>query len=316
MLHARRSHGVASDLEARRKLAGVTARPTAARNRGDRLPAPAPRGGRLGRGLGPRRRTGRIRRRHRAAAPRSESSGAPDRGGSPRGRRPRPRDPLCGVPGPGFLRSAHPGGTSGGAPHPSRESPTTRLGSRNRRSGPTETMPFVWNTLSYLPAAPGDKVSQKNKGFVVDRELLIIQEGDAPPVKQKVTAGEIFELDMGTIIEEHVQVVNPEVRYFVAVRAPFAAGFDPMNPNLATSPPEAKPSGTMRGGFLPFQASRRTLVRSRESAFLFPGCWEERVCWLNFGQTSPEMNRRRWKKAPQFCTMLQVNWDIRGSTKM
>jgi uncharacterized protein YfaS (alpha-2-macroglobulin family) len=119
------------------------------------------------------------------------------------------------------------------------------------RSGPTETMPFVWNTLSYFPAAPGDKAAQINKGFVVDRELLIIQckIGDSscntPPVKQKVTAGESLELDMGTIVEEHLQVVNPEDRYFVAVRAPFAAGFDPMNSNLATSPPEAKPSGTM-----------------------------------------------------------------------
>jgi len=112
-------------------------------------------------------------------------------------------------------------------------------------SGPMETMPFVWNTLSYFPADPGDQVSQKNKGFVVDRELLIIQKDDAPPIKHKVTAGENLELDMGTIVEEHIQVVNPEIRYFVAVRAPFAAGFDPMNPNLATSPPEAKPSGTM-----------------------------------------------------------------------
>jgi uncharacterized protein YfaS (alpha-2-macroglobulin family) len=119
------------------------------------------------------------------------------------------------------------------------------------KSGPTEMMPFVWNTLSYLPADPGDTVTQTNKGFVVDRELLIIQctasdpACKIPPVKQKVTAGESVKLDMGTIVEEHVRVVNPEDRYFVAVRVPFAAGFDPMNPNLATSPKEAKPSGTL-----------------------------------------------------------------------
>jgi uncharacterized protein YfaS (alpha-2-macroglobulin family) len=46
-------------------------------------------------------------------------------------------------------------------------------------------------------------------------------------------------------VEEHLQVVNPEDRYFVAIRAPFAAGFDPMNPNLATSPKEARPDGQM-----------------------------------------------------------------------
>ena len=122
---------------------------------------------------------------------------------------------------------------------------TPAAGTLTYTSGATETMPFVWNTLSYLPADPGDNVAQKNNGFVVDRELLIIQQGDAPPVKQKVTSGAQVELDMGAIVEEHLQVVNPEDRYFVAVRVPFAAGFDPMNPNLATSPKEAKPAGTL-----------------------------------------------------------------------
>jgi uncharacterized protein YfaS (alpha-2-macroglobulin family) len=123
-------------------------------------------------------------------------------------------------------------------------------------SGPPETLPVVWNTLRYFPAAPGDTVKQKNDGFVVTRELLIIQcrigEADCttPPVKHQVTPtgsqdADPFELEIGAIVEEHIQVVNPEDRYFVAIRAPFAAGFDPMNPNLATSPKEAEPSGTM-----------------------------------------------------------------------
>jgi len=128
---------------------------------------------------------------------------------------------------------------------------TPDAGTVTYKSGPTATMPLVWNTLSYLPADPGDTVKQKNNGFVVDRELLVIQCAasdpacDKPPVKEKVVAGASVALDMGAIVEEHVQVVNPEDRYFVAVRVPFAAGFDPMNPNLATSPKEAKPAGTL-----------------------------------------------------------------------
>lgn len=118
-------------------------------------------------------------------------------------------------------------------------------------SGPTENMPMIWNRLSYLPANAGDTVTQKNDGFVVDRELLVLQcaigEADCtkPPVKQPVKPNEQVELPVGTIVEEHLQVVNPEDRNFVAIRAPFAAGFDPMNPNLATSPKEAQPSGTL-----------------------------------------------------------------------
>ncbi len=125
------------------------------------------------------------------------------------------------------------------------ENYTAAAGKLTYNAGSTETMPFVWNRLSYLPAGRGDTVTQKNKGFVADRELLIIQADGAPPVKQPVKSGESIELDMGAIVEEHLRVVNPEDRYFVAVRAPFAAGFDPLNPNLATSPPEAKPSGRL-----------------------------------------------------------------------
>lgn len=117
--------------------------------------------------------------------------------------------------------------------------------------GPTAGLPLLWNTLSYFPANPGDLVEQRNDGFVVDRELLIMQcdigddKCDTPPRKHPVRTGETEELSVGTIVEEHLRVVNPEERYFVAIRAPFAAGFEPLNPNLATAPKEAAPAGQM-----------------------------------------------------------------------
>jgi alpha-2-macroglobulin len=45
------------------------------------------------------------------------------------------------------------------------------------------------------------------------------------------------------VIEEHVQVVNPKDRSYVAITVPLAAGMEPLNASLATAPPEAQPSG-------------------------------------------------------------------------
>ena len=47
----------------------------------------------------------------------------------------------------------------------------------------------------------------------------------------------------GQVIEEHVQVVNTSDRHHVAVIVPLAAGLEPLNPSLATAPPEARPTG-------------------------------------------------------------------------
>ena len=75
--------------------------------------------------------------------------------------------------------------------------------------------------------------------------MRIVRDEDEPPVVRSVKAGEALEIQIGTIVEEHIRVVNPEVRHYVAIAAPFAAGFEPMNPNLATAPEAAKPAETM-----------------------------------------------------------------------
>ncbi|KGM30238.1 alpha-2-macroglobulin family protein, partial [Inquilinus limosus] len=46
----------------------------------------------------------------------------------------------------------------------------------------------------------------------------------------------------GEVVEEVAELVNPEARTQVALRLPIAAGFEPLNPNLATAPAEAVPS--------------------------------------------------------------------------
>jgi len=120
--------------------------------------------------------------------------------------------------------------------------------------------PLAWLSLEYVPAGPGDKVKQKNNGFVVERIIQFIPSDDQPPIKHKVMAGQKLELDMGAIVEEHIQVINAEDRHYVAIQAPFAAGFEPLNPNLATSPPEAKPAGrfTMEPSYSQYEDDKVT----------------------------------------------------------
>ena len=113
------------------------------------------------------------------------------------------------------------------------------------KSGSADVLPHARLTLDYMPSASGDQVARKNEGFVVERRIQIIRGENEPPVVHLVKAGEALELEMGAIVEEHIRVVNPEVRHYVAVAAPFAAGFEPMNPNLATASKAAKPVGTM-----------------------------------------------------------------------
>lgn len=96
----------------------------------------------------------------------------------------------------------------------------------------------------YVPLADGSTVAPAAKGFAVSRELLRIgAEGAAPERVALDAPGRTVSLAVGEVVEERVRVVNAADRHFVAVVVPLAAGMEPLNPNLATAPPEAKPSG-------------------------------------------------------------------------
>jgi uncharacterized protein YfaS (alpha-2-macroglobulin family) len=49
-------------------------------------------------------------------------------------------------------------------------------------------------------------------------------------------------VSVGDVLEETVELVNPQDRTHVAISLPLAAGLEPLNPNLATAPAEATPS--------------------------------------------------------------------------
>ncbi len=108
----------------------------------------------------------------------------------------------------------------------------------------TEHPLIVRAETRYIPESPGSDVAALSKGFVVTREMFRIKSEDEPPIRIPLdTPGKKHTVQLGDILEDHVQVVNPQDRSFVAVVVPLAAGMEPLNPDLLTAPPEAKPSG-------------------------------------------------------------------------
>ncbi|HPG02868.1 MAG TPA: hypothetical protein PLB34_07310, partial [Rhodoblastus sp.] len=78
-------------------------------------------------------------------------------------------------------------------------------------------------------------------GFAITRTLARVVP-NAPPEKIAAGADGAINVKVGDVIEETVELVNPQDRTHVAIALPLAAGFEPMNPNLATAPAEAQPS--------------------------------------------------------------------------
>ncbi len=111
-------------------------------------------------------------------------------------------------------------------------------------AGATAANPVsVQDDLTWLPAADGSTVPPTANGFVVTRESDLIDLSGAPPVRVLLSqAGVTLHYNVGDIIEDHLEVVNPQDRHYVAITVPLAAGMEPMDPALATAPPEATPS--------------------------------------------------------------------------
>ncbi len=102
---------------------------------------------------------------------------------------------------------------------------------------------LVRSDAFYLPAQDGSQEQASSRGFVVQRSLDRVLAADAPSEKQALEqAGQTVRYTVGDVIEDHVTVVVPEDRYHVAITVPLAAGMEPLNPTLATAPPEATPS--------------------------------------------------------------------------
>jgi hypothetical protein len=110
-------------------------------------------------------------------------------------------------------------------------------------AGPALTGRFV---SSWIAAEDGSRAAAQSRGFAVTRELLRVQPDGAPPIRVPLTeAGTTQTLAVGDVVEDHVELTNPHDRHYVAVVVPLAAGMEPLNPQLATAPPEARPAGAL-----------------------------------------------------------------------
>jgi hypothetical protein len=90
----------------------------------------------------------------------------------------------------------------------------------------------------YEPKESGATAAPVSEGFALTREMFRVTKADAPLEK---IAG-VVKLVVGDVIEETAELVNPQDRTHVAISLPLPAGFEPLNPNLATAPAEAQPS--------------------------------------------------------------------------
>ena len=116
----------------------------------------------------------------------------------------------------------------------------------------TENTPFPINNAanapvialvetSFEPSEPGAKAPARAEGFALTTALWRVNPGDAPASRLEPAADGAIALKQGDVIEERVELANPRDRNHVAISLPLPAGFEPLNPNIATAPREAQP---------------------------------------------------------------------------
>jgi alpha-2-macroglobulin len=94
----------------------------------------------------------------------------------------------------------------------------------------------------YEADEPGSKAKAKSEGFALTRQMWRVKGAKTAPELLAASEDGVIKLAAGDVIEETAELVNPEDRTHVAISLPIAAGFEPLNPNIATAPAEAQPS--------------------------------------------------------------------------
>lgn len=93
----------------------------------------------------------------------------------------------------------------------------------------------------FLPQTPGDRTGSMANGFVVTRAFKVFTE-DGKARRYEDERGQERELSVGDIVELSTTVVADEAHHHVALVVPFAAGLEPLNPELQGASSDAKPS--------------------------------------------------------------------------
>jgi len=89
----------------------------------------------------------------------------------------------------------------------------------------------------YMPKESGSKAQGINNGFVIERNWINVSKAN---LKMP-----ILNINLGDVIEEHVQVVNQSNKVQVAIKIPLAAGVEPLNPELNISSSDAIATGQL-----------------------------------------------------------------------
>lgn len=97
----------------------------------------------------------------------------------------------------------------------------------------------------WVPARSGAEEESVRQGFVVERELQLFGASGEPPRRLALETPQEVTFPVGQVVEDHVRLVSSGTRHFVALVVPLAAGMEPLNPRLATAPPEAKTRGKL-----------------------------------------------------------------------
>jgi len=97
-------------------------------------------------------------------------------------------------------------------------------------------------STSYVPSGSGADIPGVSQGYGVSTVLHLYRNGEE---KGRFTpqARKTIEFSSGDIVEIESVLTVPEATTFAALTVPFACGFEPLNPQLATAPKEAKPAG-------------------------------------------------------------------------
>ena len=99
---------------------------------------------------------------------------------------------------------------------------------------------------TYLPAGDGAQAAAAGERLRGDAARSCRVRGeDAPPERTPIgEPGTKHAFQIGDVVEEHVQVVNPKDRNFVAVVVPLAAGMEPLNPASPPRRPRRSPTAS------------------------------------------------------------------------
>ncbi len=94
----------------------------------------------------------------------------------------------------------------------------------------------------YLPETPGDRLAARKAGFLVERSMTLYAAAGGAERRLDDKRAEERTIKVGDVVEVHARFTTDGPRNNVAFVVPFAAGFEPLNPELLTSSSEAKPA--------------------------------------------------------------------------